>query len=148
MPYFLPTYSILSPSDLQGQMMYIPETDRILFQCYPSVMNLDDLTKWVANIIINLYAIYICICYDIWRKSSRSSCLLFKSWFTAHSLTVYGRLFIISAFKLKAMAAKFIGDSKHALSHLDTSFASACAVCILLFLHILFHFISFSIAAS
>ncbi|XP_034484416.1 guanylate cyclase soluble subunit beta-1 [Drosophila innubila] len=30
---------------LKGQMMYIPETDRILFQCYPSVMNLDDLTK-------------------------------------------------------------------------------------------------------
>lgn len=39
------TNSILSPSNLQGQMMYIPETDRILFQCYPSVMNLDDLTK-------------------------------------------------------------------------------------------------------
>jgi len=34
-------------------MMYIPETDRILFQCYPSVMNLDDLTKWVK--------LYICI---------------------------------------------------------------------------------------
>ncbi|XP_055851944.1 guanylate cyclase soluble subunit beta-1 isoform X1 [Episyrphus balteatus] len=30
---------------LKGQMMYIPESDRILFQCYPSVMNLDDLTK-------------------------------------------------------------------------------------------------------
>ncbi|XP_016951307.1 guanylate cyclase soluble subunit beta-1 [Drosophila biarmipes] len=30
---------------LKGQMMYISETDRILFQCYPSVMNLDDLTK-------------------------------------------------------------------------------------------------------
>lgn len=29
----------------QGQMMYIPESDLILFQCYPSVMNLDDLTK-------------------------------------------------------------------------------------------------------
>uniref|UniRef100_A0A182QLC6 Guanylate cyclase soluble subunit beta-1 n=1 Tax=Anopheles farauti TaxID=69004 RepID=A0A182QLC6_9DIPT len=30
---------------LKGQMMYIPGTDLILFQCYPSVMNLDDLTK-------------------------------------------------------------------------------------------------------
>ncbi|XP_065365039.1 guanylate cyclase soluble subunit beta-1 [Calliphora vicina] len=30
---------------LKGQMMYIPESDRILFQCYPSVMNLDDLAK-------------------------------------------------------------------------------------------------------
>lgn len=30
---------------LQGQMLYIAETDLILFQCYPSVMNLDDLTK-------------------------------------------------------------------------------------------------------
>lgn len=30
---------------LKGQMMYIAESDRILFQCYPSVMNLDDLTK-------------------------------------------------------------------------------------------------------
>lgn len=29
----------------QGQMMYINETDLIMFQCYPSVMNLDDLTK-------------------------------------------------------------------------------------------------------
>lgn len=26
-------------------MLYIAETDLILFQCYPSVMNLDDLTK-------------------------------------------------------------------------------------------------------
>ncbi|KAL9894293.1 guanylate cyclase soluble subunit beta-1-like isoform 2-T5 [Glossina fuscipes fuscipes] len=30
---------------LKGQMMYLPETERILFQCYPSVMNLDDLAK-------------------------------------------------------------------------------------------------------
>ncbi|XP_058064378.1 guanylate cyclase soluble subunit beta-1 [Anopheles bellator] len=30
---------------LKGQMMYIPSSDLILFQCYPSVMNLDDLTK-------------------------------------------------------------------------------------------------------
>ncbi|XP_031631652.1 guanylate cyclase soluble subunit beta-1 isoform X2 [Contarinia nasturtii] len=30
---------------LKGQMLYIAETDLILFQCYPSVMNLDDLTK-------------------------------------------------------------------------------------------------------
>lgn len=29
----------------QGQMLYIAESDLILFQCYPSVMNLDDLTK-------------------------------------------------------------------------------------------------------
>ncbi len=32
---------------LQGQMMYIKDSDLIMFQCYPSVMNLDDLTKWV-----------------------------------------------------------------------------------------------------
>ncbi|KAG4075572.1 hypothetical protein HA402_003397 [Bradysia odoriphaga] len=30
---------------LKGQMLYIAESDLILFQCYPSVMNLDDLTK-------------------------------------------------------------------------------------------------------
>ncbi|XP_055381357.1 guanylate cyclase soluble subunit beta-1 [Condylostylus longicornis] len=30
---------------LKGQMMYIAESEHILFQCYPSVMNLDDLTK-------------------------------------------------------------------------------------------------------
>ncbi|CAO1395465.1 unnamed protein product [Diamesa serratosioi] len=30
---------------LKGQMMYIAESDLIMFQCYPSVMNLDDLTK-------------------------------------------------------------------------------------------------------
>uniref|UniRef100_A0A1A9WZ18 Guanylate cyclase soluble subunit beta-1 n=1 Tax=Glossina brevipalpis TaxID=37001 RepID=A0A1A9WZ18_9MUSC len=30
---------------IYGQMMYIPESERILFQCYPSVMNLDDLAK-------------------------------------------------------------------------------------------------------
>uniref|UniRef100_A0A336MTL7 Guanylate cyclase soluble subunit beta-1 n=1 Tax=Culicoides sonorensis TaxID=179676 RepID=A0A336MTL7_CULSO len=30
---------------LKGQMMYIPDADLILFQCYPSVMNLNDLTK-------------------------------------------------------------------------------------------------------
>jgi guanylate cyclase soluble subunit beta len=30
---------------LQGQMMYIEESDLIMFQSYPSVMNLDDLTK-------------------------------------------------------------------------------------------------------
>lgn len=29
----------------QGQMLYIAESDLMLFQCYPSVMNLDDLTK-------------------------------------------------------------------------------------------------------
>jgi hypothetical protein len=30
-------------------MMYITETDLIMFQCYPSVLNLDDLTKYVTN---------------------------------------------------------------------------------------------------
>ncbi|XP_063704653.1 guanylate cyclase soluble subunit beta-1 isoform X2 [Culicoides brevitarsis] len=30
---------------LKGQMMYMPDADLILFQCYPSVMNLNDLTK-------------------------------------------------------------------------------------------------------
>ncbi|KAL7028069.1 hypothetical protein ACKWTF_005710 [Chironomus riparius] len=30
---------------LKGQMMYIQESDLIMFQCYPSVLNLDDLTK-------------------------------------------------------------------------------------------------------
>lgn len=30
---------------LQGQMLYIPETDVVVFQCYPSVTNLDDLTR-------------------------------------------------------------------------------------------------------
>ncbi|XP_037921995.1 guanylate cyclase soluble subunit beta-1 isoform X2 [Hermetia illucens] len=30
---------------LKGQMLYIVESDLILFQCYPSVMNLNDLTE-------------------------------------------------------------------------------------------------------
>lgn len=30
---------------LQGQMLYIPESDLVIFLCYPSVMNLDDLTR-------------------------------------------------------------------------------------------------------
>ncbi|CAG7821178.1 unnamed protein product [Allacma fusca] len=30
---------------LKGEMLYIPETDMMLFLCSPSVMNLDDLTK-------------------------------------------------------------------------------------------------------
>lgn len=30
---------------LKGQMLYVPETDLVIFLCYPSVMNLDDLTR-------------------------------------------------------------------------------------------------------
>ncbi|KAK1121788.1 hypothetical protein K0M31_010099 [Melipona bicolor] len=30
---------------LKGQMLYIPESDLVTFLCYPSVMNLDDLTR-------------------------------------------------------------------------------------------------------
>ncbi|VEN46122.1 unnamed protein product [Callosobruchus maculatus] len=30
---------------LKGQMLYIPETDVVVFLCYPSVINLDDLTR-------------------------------------------------------------------------------------------------------
>ncbi|XKL66635.1 hypothetical protein PGB90_010055 [Kerria lacca] len=30
---------------LKGQMLYLPEEDSILFLCYPSVVNLDDLTR-------------------------------------------------------------------------------------------------------
>ncbi|CAF4951925.1 unnamed protein product [Pieris macdunnoughi] len=30
---------------LKGQMLYIPETNVVVFQCYPSVTNLDDLTR-------------------------------------------------------------------------------------------------------
>ncbi|KAK5643100.1 hypothetical protein RI129_006945 [Pyrocoelia pectoralis] len=30
---------------LKGQMFYVPETDFVIFLCYPSVMNLDDLTR-------------------------------------------------------------------------------------------------------
>ncbi|KAH0557579.1 hypothetical protein KQX54_008547 [Cotesia glomerata] len=30
---------------LKGQMLYIPESDLVIFLCYPSVMNLDDLTR-------------------------------------------------------------------------------------------------------
>lgn len=31
---------------LKGQMLHIPEADLIVFLCYPSVMNLDDLTRF------------------------------------------------------------------------------------------------------
>ncbi|XP_047121448.1 guanylate cyclase soluble subunit beta-1 [Schistocerca piceifrons] len=37
-----PEYSHLR---LKGQMVYIPETDLVIFLCYPSVMNLDDLIR-------------------------------------------------------------------------------------------------------
>ncbi|XP_014204890.1 guanylate cyclase soluble subunit beta-1 isoform X2 [Copidosoma floridanum] len=30
---------------LKGQMLYVPESDLVIFLCYPSVMNLDDLTR-------------------------------------------------------------------------------------------------------
>lgn len=63
----------------------------------------------------------------------------------AHWLTVYGRLFIIFAFKLKEMAicaAKFIGDSKHALPHLDTVRAQSASFCFYIFYFILCHFLS------
>ncbi|XP_011499391.1 PREDICTED: guanylate cyclase soluble subunit beta-1 isoform X2 [Ceratosolen solmsi marchali] len=30
---------------LKGQMLYVSESDSVIFLCYPSVMNLDDLTK-------------------------------------------------------------------------------------------------------
>ncbi|CAH0386757.1 unnamed protein product, partial [Bemisia tabaci] len=30
---------------LKGQMLYIPESDLMIFLCYPSVLNLDDLTR-------------------------------------------------------------------------------------------------------
>ncbi|XP_022914557.1 guanylate cyclase soluble subunit beta-1 [Onthophagus taurus] len=30
---------------LKGQMLYVPETDLVIFLCYPSVMNLDDLVR-------------------------------------------------------------------------------------------------------
>lgn len=65
----------------------------------------------------------------------------------AHWLTVYGRLFIIFAFKLKEMAicaAKFIDDSKHAaLPHLATVSAGSLypsALCIFYFIS--WHFLS------
>ena len=35
--------------NFQGQMMYIPESEMVIFLCYPSVMNLDDLTKYFAR---------------------------------------------------------------------------------------------------
>ncbi|XP_067000206.1 guanylate cyclase soluble subunit beta-1 [Anabrus simplex] len=43
------TVEILEPEfsnlRLKGQMLYIPESDLMIFLCYPSVMNLDDLTR-------------------------------------------------------------------------------------------------------
>lgn len=38
----LPEYCQLR---LKGQMLYIQETNLVVFLCYPSVMNLDDLTR-------------------------------------------------------------------------------------------------------
>lgn len=34
---------------LKGQMLYVPETDLVIFLCYPSVMNLDDLTRYTTR---------------------------------------------------------------------------------------------------
>lgn len=33
-------------------MLYIPDSDVVVFQCYPSVTNLDDLTRLDSNILI------------------------------------------------------------------------------------------------
>lgn len=30
---------------IKGQMLYVPESDLMIFLCYPSVVNLDDLTR-------------------------------------------------------------------------------------------------------
>lgn len=41
---------------LKGQMLYVPESDLVIFLCYPSVMNLDDLTRFIlAEIIYNMF---------------------------------------------------------------------------------------------
>lgn len=68
---------------------------------------------------------------------------IIRKWFMAHWLTVYGRLFIIFAFKLKEMAiyaAKFIGDSKHAaLPHLATVSAQSFRILLLYAYFISFH---------
>ena len=34
---------------LKGQMLYVPESDLIIFLCYPSVLNLDDLIRYNKN---------------------------------------------------------------------------------------------------
>ena len=36
-------------------MVYIPESDLVIFLCYPSVMNLDDLTRWQIGLLSHLY---------------------------------------------------------------------------------------------
>lgn len=41
--YCSPSTSTSDP--FQGQMLYVEEFDLMLFQCYPSVLNLDDVTK-------------------------------------------------------------------------------------------------------
>ncbi|KYQ60051.1 Guanylate cyclase soluble subunit beta-1 [Trachymyrmex zeteki] len=38
---------------LKGQMLYIPETDMVIFLCYPSVMNLDDLTSFIRDVLLD-----------------------------------------------------------------------------------------------
>lgn len=44
-PCFAHSSSSSSHLRLQGQMLYVEEFDLMLFQCYPSVLNLDDVTK-------------------------------------------------------------------------------------------------------
>lgn len=63
---------------------------------------------------------------------------IIRKWFMAHWLTVYGRLFIIFAFKLKEMAicaAKFIV----ALPHLATVSAQSFRILLLYAYFISFH---------
>lgn len=44
--FFLFSLSFLTPRmRLKGQMIYVPETDLVLFLCSPSVLNLDDLNR-------------------------------------------------------------------------------------------------------
>ncbi|GLV36126.1 Guanylyl cyclase beta-subunit at 100B [Carabus blaptoides fortunei] len=41
----VPVLEEYSSLRLKGQMLYVPESDLVIFLCYPSVMNLDDLTR-------------------------------------------------------------------------------------------------------
>lgn len=43
-------------------MMYIPESEMVIFLCYPSVMNLDDLTKYCLSYFFMLILLNVLSC--------------------------------------------------------------------------------------
>lgn len=73
---------------LKGQMLYVPETDLVIFLGYPSVMNLDDLTR------LHIYSktLHNCYIYCVKHYIKKCTFVIAKSTFTffdkEHTFTI------------------------------------------------------------